>query len=114
MATDLKLEVQLGLADKLLGPLKRNRSSATALNKALRATQDQLRQVQQIQAFKTQQRDLQATSIELNDARENVRKLREQMNALGEQASNKMRTDFRKANEAIRDLTPKMQTQRNE
>lgn len=46
MATDLKLQVQLGLADKILGPLKRVRKGAGDLGKELSATRDQVKALQ--------------------------------------------------------------------
>lgn len=52
MASDLKLEVQLGLTDKLLGPLKRVRQGAGDVSKALAATRDQ------VKALQTQQADV--------------------------------------------------------
>lgn len=50
MASDLKLEVQLGLTEKILGPLKRVRSGATDLGKALDATRNQVKALQAQQA----------------------------------------------------------------
>ncbi|UUC83845.1 phage tail tape measure protein [Stutzerimonas stutzeri] len=50
MASDLKLEVQLGLTDKLLGPLKRVRQGAGDVSKALAATRDQVKALQVQQA----------------------------------------------------------------
>lgn len=52
MASDLKLEVQLGLTEKLLGPFKRVRQGAGDVSKALAATRDQ------VKALQTQQADV--------------------------------------------------------
>lgn len=50
MASDLKLEVQLGLTEKLLGPFKRVRQGAGDVSKALAATRDQVKALQAQQA----------------------------------------------------------------
>lgn len=50
MASDLKLEVQLGLTEKLLGPFKRVRQGAGDVSKALAATRDQIKALQAQQA----------------------------------------------------------------
>jgi TP901 family phage tail tape measure protein len=116
MANDLKLRVLLNAIDKASGPLRRIMDGSTDTAKALKATRDQLKalKVQQsnIASFRKQQGAITATSDKLNAAQEKLRQLKAAMNTTGNAASGKFKNDFRKAHEAVRDLSIKLQEQR--
>lgn len=114
MATDLKLQVHLGLVDKALGPLKRIHQGTGKLSEALKVSRDQLNKLRKIDNFQKQQSALGGTAEKLNQAQARVRELREQMRTLGSEASSKLKNDFTKANQTVGDLTRKVQAQRTE
>lgn len=115
MARDLKLEVQLQALDKASAPLKRIGDASSGLVKKLRSTRDEIRGLEDTQrkmnSFRKVSADMTGTADKLNAAQQRVRDLKEQMRRGGEQ-SGKFKQEFTKANEAVRDLTQKLQDQR--
>ncbi|WP_278940682.1 phage tail tape measure protein [Pseudomonas helleri] len=116
MANDLRIQVLLNAIDKVTGPLRRITGGSTNTAKALKAARDQLKalkdQQSNIASFKKQQGAIAATSDKLNTAQEKLRQLKTAMNNSGNAASGKFKNDMRKAHEAVRDLTTKLQEQR--
>lgn len=116
MANDLKLQVLLNAIDKASGPLRRITGGSTSTAKALKAARDQLKALKDQQAnissFKKHQEALRATSEKLNKAQEQLRLMKTALNTSGQAASGKFKDDFRKAHEAVRNLTNQLQEQR--
>ncbi|NNA66225.1 phage tail tape measure protein [Pseudomonas gessardii] len=116
MGNDLKLRVLLSTIDKATAPLRRIAGGSTHTAKALKAARDQLKALKDQQAnitsFKKQQGAIAATSDKLNAAQEKLRQLKTAMNTTGNAASGKFKNDLRKAHEAVRDLSSKLQEQR--
>lgn len=116
MGNDLKLRVLLDTIDRATAPLRRIAGGSTETAKALKDTRDQLKalkdQQSNIASFKKQQGAITATSDKLNAAQEKLRQLKTAMNTAGNAASVKFKNDMRKAHEAVRDLTTKLQEQR--
>ena len=116
MSKKLELKLLLDMVDKVTGPLKKIREASGGVSGELKATRDKLKELNkqsaQIDGFKKQQKAMQSTASTLVDAQAKVKQMQAQMKALGGEASNKMRTDFRKANEAVRDLSLTLEKQR--
>lgn len=116
MANDLKLQVLLSTIDRATAPLRRITGGSTDTARALKAARDQLKglkdQQSNIASFKKQQGAIAATSDRLNTAQEKLRQLKAAMNTSGNAASGKFKNDLRKAHEAVRDLSTKLQAQR--
>jgi|GEM_PF-151056 len=116
MSKKLELKLLLDMVDKVTGPLKKIREASGGVSGELKATRDKLKELNkqsaQIDGFKKQQKAMQSTASTLVDAQAKVKQMQAQMKALGGEASNKMRTDFRKANEAVRDLSRTLEKQR--
>ncbi|KJH73911.1 phage tail tape measure protein [Pseudomonas sp. ES3-33] len=116
MAIDLKIQVLLNAIDKASKPLRRITDGSSDTAKALKAARDQLKllkdQQSNIASFKKQQGAIGATSDKLNKAQEQLRLMKTAMQTSGDAASGKFKNDFRKAHEAVRDLTTKLQEQR--
>ncbi|MCD8558378.1 MAG: phage tail tape measure protein [Shewanella xiamenensis] len=116
MSKKLELKLLLDMVDKVTGPLKKIREASGGVSGELEATRDKLKELNkqsaQIDGFKKQQKAMQSTASTLVDAQAKVKLMQAQMKALGGEASNKMRTDFRKANEAVRDLSRTLEKQR--
>ncbi len=116
MANDLRLRVLLSTIDRATAPLRRITGGSTDTARALKAARDQLKglkdQQSNIASFKKQQGAIAATSDRLNTAQEKLRQLKAAMNNSGNAASGKFKNDLRKAHEAVRDLTTKLQAQR--
>jgi TP901 family phage tail tape measure protein len=117
MARDLKLEVLLSAIDKVTAPLKTIRQGSSDLARSMKAARDQIRELEtaqrKITSFRKLSADMQGTADKLNVAQQRVRELKEQMRQ-GSGGTDKFRTDFRKAHEAVRDLTLKLQDQRRQ
>ncbi|MCY1276080.1 hypothetical protein D9M68_329990 [compost metagenome] len=115
MARDLKLEVRLQALDKASAPLQRIGDASSSAAKQLRATRDQIRALEDTQrkmsSFRKVSGDMASTAGKLHAAQQRVRDLKEQMRRGGDQ-SDKFKQEFTKANEAVRDLTQKLQGQR--
>lgn len=115
MARDLKLQVLLQAVDKMSGPLNRIAGGSSAVAEKMRDTINASREMEKAQrkisSFKRMNTDLATTAGNLDTAQQRVRDLREQMRLSGG-TTNKFKTDFRKANEKVRDLTTKLQEQR--
>jgi TP901 family phage tail tape measure protein len=115
MANDLKIQVLLNAIDRVTGPLKKITGGSTETAKALKAANDQLKALKAQQAnvasYKKQQDAIAGTSTQLVKAQEHLRQMKAALGSSGE-ASAKFKNDFRKANEAVRDLTGKLQEQR--
>lgn len=116
MSKKLELKLLLDMVDKVTGPLKKIRQASGLVSGELKETRDKLKELNkqshQIDGFKKQQKAMQSTTSTLVDAQAKVKLMQAQMKALGGEASNKMRTDFRKANEAVRDLSRTLEKQR--
>lgn len=116
MAIDLKIQVLLNAIDKASKPLRRITDGSSDTAKALKAARDQLKllkdQQSNIASFKKQQGAIGATSEKLNKAQEQLRLMKTALQTSGDAASGKFKNDFRKAHEAVRDLTTKLQEQR--
>lgn len=116
MGNDLRLQVLLSTIDRATAPLRRIAGGGTDTARALKAARDQLKALKDQQAniasFKKQQGAIATTSDRLNTAQEKLRQLKTAMNTSGNAASGKFKNDLRKAHEAMRDLTTKLQEQR--
>ncbi|MET1080299.1 MAG: phage tail tape measure protein [Pseudomonas sp.] len=114
---DLRLRVLLAAVDKVTGPLKKIMAGSRHTAEAMKATVDQLkalkRQQADIASYRQQQAAITATSAKLNTAQRRLREMREEMKK-GGQTTDKFRRDFTRANEAVRDLTTRIQGQRRE
>lgn len=112
---ELRLEVILKAIDRASGPLKNIVGSSSAAARAAKAASDELRNLQRQQrdigTFKELQSGLQGTSERLNAAQQHLREMKAKLRAGGGDAD-KFRRDFTKANEAVRDLTQRLQDQR--
>ena len=115
MANDLKIQVLLNAIDRVTGPLKKIYGGSTATANALKAANEQLKALKTQQAnvtsFKKQQDAIAGTSTQLVKAQAHLRQMKTALGSNGE-ASAKFKNDFRKAHEAVRDLTSKFQEQR--
>lgn len=116
MANDLRLRVLLDAIDKATRPLRRIMAGSNDTAKALKAARDQVKalnnQQADISSYKKQQGAITATATKLNQAQEQLRQMKAAMRASGGAASGKFKNDFRRAHEAVRDLTGKLQEQR--
>lgn len=112
----LRLQVLLSAVDKVTGPLKRIRGGSQVTVQALKAARDQVKALYAQQAdvagYRKQQAAIAGTSQKLVDAQAQLRGMRTALRQTGEAATGKFRTDYRKAHEAVRDLTLKLQNQR--
>jgi TP901 family phage tail tape measure protein len=115
MANDLKIQVLLNAIDRVTGPLKKIYGGSTETARALKAANEQLKALKTQQAnvssFKKQQDAIAGTSTHLVKAQAHLRDMKTALGSSGE-ASTKFKNDFRKAHEAVRDLTGKLQEQR--
>nr|WP_140422165.1 phage tail protein [Pseudomonas sp. A46] len=110
----LQLRVLLSALDKVSGPLKKIRDGSGNTAKALKATYDQLKalnnQQSDIAAYRKHQAAISATATKLEAAHGKVRQLKAELKKGPVPAT--FRTDMRKALDAVKGLTDKIQEQR--
>lgn len=111
----LQLRVLLSALDKVSGPLKKIRDGSGNTAKALKATYDQLKALNNQQAdisgYRKQQSAIKATVAKLGAAQEKLRQLETAVRRGGALPAT-FRTDMRKARDAVKSLTDKVQEQR--
>lgn len=117
MNRQLRLQVLLSAIDKVTGPLKKITQGSQQLTQALKTTQEQKRALERVQksatGYATTQQALRGTQQRLVQAREQVLAMQAAMRR-GEGDTAKFRNAFTKANLAVRDLTARSRTQRQQ
>lgn len=110
MAQQLKLEVVLGYIDRATKPIRALSQGTTELGREIKATRDQLKELQasqkNIQSFRTLKTASNETAGALKQQQEKVRSLARQMGST-ETASQKLRDEFNKAKRRAGELKDK-------
>lgn len=117
MAKSLDLQVILAARDKITGPLKKINTTSTATARAIKQSQQEIRQLKasqkDISSFKKLSGALKDNARQLSDAQYRARKLGEELqNAKTPTAQ--MRKEYNKARDEVAKFTQKSQEQRGQ
>lgn len=117
MAKSLDLQVILAARDKITGPLKKINTTSTATARALKQSQQEIKQLKasqrDVSSFKKLDRSIQDNSKSLNDAQNRVRQLGNELKNTSKPTA-ALRMQYNKARQEVEKFTGKGQQQRKE
>jgi hypothetical protein len=117
MAKSLDLQVILAARDKITGPLKKINATSTGTARALKQSQQEIKQLKasqrDVSSFRKMDRAIQENSQSLNAAQEKVRQLGQELRSTSK-PTDRLRAQYNRARKEVDKFTRKGQEQRKE